>query len=62
MEIIVRRVTNYKNVEVKDGQTTIDLGLMSPDECRELAQQLLNAIGFLIDDNEERKEFLNKDE
>jgi hypothetical protein len=62
MEINVRRVTAYKNVEVKEGQTTIDFGLCSPDECREIAKVLKAAIGNLIDDAEELKEFLNSDE
>jgi len=62
MEINVRRVTNYKNVEVKEGQTTIDLGLNSPEECRAIARTLKAAISHLIDDEDELKEFLNSDE
>jgi hypothetical protein len=62
MEIVVRRVTNYKNVEVKEGQTTIDFGLCSPDECLEIAKVLKAGIEHLIDDQEKCKEFLTSDE
>jgi hypothetical protein len=62
MEINVRRVTAYKNVELKEGQTTIDFGLCSPDECLALAKVLKAGIEKLIDDDEKCKEFLTTDE
>ena len=43
MEIDVRRHAVYSWVVIKDGGTTIDLGMLDDDERDDLAQTLINA-------------------
>ena len=49
MEISIRRTASaaYHEVKITDGQTTIDLGLLSDDECSELAETLQEAVDEL---------------
>lgn len=49
MEIIIKTIGSYKFVSVKNGDTTVDLGLMDDDKCEILAQVLLGAVCKLTD-------------
>jgi len=47
MDIIVRKITPYKEVTIITGTTTVDLGMMDADECKVLADKFQAAIDDL---------------
>ena len=49
MEILIRRVSQYMDVIVKDGAGTFNLGLHNNKERKELAQVFLNAASKLLE-------------
>ena len=44
MEIKVRKLTKYVAVEISEGSTTIDMGVLDHTEARALALNLLDAV------------------
>lgn len=48
MNINVRPVSNYRNVTVTVENTKVDLGMLDPDQCMELAIHLRAAITDLL--------------
>jgi hypothetical protein len=43
MTVILRRNTRYMACEIKEGDTTIDMGLLDGEEAEELTNELLEA-------------------
>jgi hypothetical protein len=62
MEISVKRISKYKDVEVTLDNTRVALGLMDEEEAMKLARTLKVAIQDLIDDRDECKAFLENDD
>ena len=48
MEIIVRKAIKYKEAKIKDGLAQIETGLLSDEECAELARSFIDAAYDLI--------------
>jgi len=62
MDITVRKVSKYKDVEVVLDNTKVALGLHDEDECMKLARTLKVAIQDLFDDRDKCQTFLECDE
>lgn len=48
MEISVRKNEHYRDVVFKEGNTTLDLGLLDVEETRQLASSFLSAVYDLV--------------
>lgn len=62
MEIEIRRLSAYKDVTIKSGDTTISLGLHNTSECLALAKIFKEAIwDLLYDDKEQYNQLMEKE-
>ena len=48
MDIKVKNIACYKDVTVKDGNTTVEIGMLDRSECMDLARTLRDAIHDLL--------------
>ena len=47
MNISVNQIGGYHNVEIEEGNTKIDMGLLDEKECYELAKELIDAVWYI---------------
>lgn len=52
MEIKIKRIGPYRAVDVKHDTTNIEVGLLSYEECKELARTFKDAISELLGDDD----------
>lgn len=52
MDIIVRRVSKYVDITIKNGDTTIALGLHDQAECLKLATEFKTAIVHMLESDQ----------
>lgn len=61
MEINIKKgnlTQQYRNMQIKEGQTTIDLGILNVQERLSLAKQLIQATNELLEGLSDPESFL----